>query len=368
MCGLVGVFGKISTVPLEAIFEDLLIVDAVRGKDSTGVAILQNEKSKPKVIKGAVSPLSIINSKPYERAKEGHHLLMMGHNRAATVGKLSDQNAHPFKAKHITLAHNGTLLPGCKILKDSKFETDSEAICHTIANEGIEKAYPQFDGAVTLTYWDEKEKTFNILSDGKRSIYFAYDDDKEVMFYASEMWMIRIAVERNREKLFKDKDVDVWYPTKHTLFSFKFKKDKVGFETTKLTPFEPVYSYRNYAVMGEYDYGDNYYNQLMHERRRNIIPFTTRREQQDKKLPTIIDNSAEKNFLNYKRDYSHLLAPRLLDEAAFRKHYETCVLCKESVVDAYDTTVIVHDKVAICDDCVFTSYVHDLPLETVYKQ
>lgn len=371
MCGLVGLFGKIDTVGLENFFEDLLIIDSVRGRDSTGVAILSNEKAKIKIIKGAVGPINIINSEQYEKAKLGHHLLMMGHNRAATIGKTTDKNAHPFRCKHITIAHNGTLLPGCEVLKENKFETDSEAIGHLIADQGIEKTYSKLDGAATLTYWDEKNKTFNIISDGKRPFYWAYSEDESVLFYASELWMLKVVSERQKEKFFKKQDTEIWYPAKHTLFSFRLKKDKVCSETKTLEEFKYTYNYRNYYGgynRGFYNEWDDWdYNII--KNRGNIIPFNNRNRnnQNTTKIP-------ERNFIPFsqtedifKKEYEHLLASKVTTEEEFKKHFKECFLCKENVSDSFDTTVIVNGKVAICRACVYTTYVNNIPLETVYN-
>ncbi len=362
MCGLVGLFGKITSINLETIFEDLLQIDVVRGDDSTGVAILANEKAKTKIIKGAVLPGTLIKNDKYIKAKAGTHLLMMGHNRAATIGGATDKNAHPFRAKHITLAHNGTLLPTCDLLKDSKFETDSETLANAVADEGIENVWPKLDGAATLSYWDEKERTFNLISDGKRSLYFSYNEDKDILVYASEAWMIRGVFEHNKEKLIKpekENGPNLWYPTSNTLFSFKLKKNEVVDSTKTLKPF--VYKYSGYSSTdygrddewGGY-YGGRYPNLFPKKENKNIIPFNARREKFKPPFPT--------TPTQFHEDYGHLLANKSLAKEDFLRMYKNCYMCQESVKDSYETTVLLDDTIAICKSCVYISQLHGIPL------
>src|SRR6056297_646133 len=122
MCGLVGMFGNIQGKPLYKSFRDMLFMDAVRGKDSTGIALV-NSDWEPFVLKAVGTPNRLIQS-PQEMKKHAKfldqtglpaaesHRVLLGHNRAATLGEVDWKNAHPFDFPELIGAHNGTLRDG----------------------------------------------------------------------------------------------------------------------------------------------------------------------------------------------------------------------------------------------------------------
>jgi hypothetical protein len=217
MCGLVGMAGNIGLVE-KKIFRDLLVFDTVRGFDSTGVAL----------VKSYVSPVDL-NPKPVIVDKElgapqniwedgkstifdakghfdGYPKAVIGHNRAATVGKVTAENAHPFSIGKITGAHNGSLRNWTELAGADTFDVDSMALFNNINIKGIEHTWKSFTGAAALTYWDEGDKTLNLIRNDERPLYIAYDITGKILYWASEAWMISIATSRNGVKLQKGED------------------------------------------------------------------------------------------------------------------------------------------------------------------
>ena len=94
MCGLVGVMGLL-TFREEQVFADLLMVDSIRGLDSTGVAVVNHDKQL-NVLKGTVLPQVLLDSEEYKELVKKKLRAMLGHNRSATMGNISAKNAHPF--------------------------------------------------------------------------------------------------------------------------------------------------------------------------------------------------------------------------------------------------------------------------------
>ena len=94
MCGIVAVFGDIS-IKVEQAFKQMLIMDSVRGLDSTGVAVI-DRNGDVSVIKEVGNPFYLLDSDLFDKAMRGSHKGLIGHNRAATTGKILRKNAHPF--------------------------------------------------------------------------------------------------------------------------------------------------------------------------------------------------------------------------------------------------------------------------------
>lgn len=154
--------------------------------------------------------------------------LLLGHNRMATVGAVTEDNAHPFYADHLTGAHNGTLSDeNFKRLDDHKsYEVDSECLYNNIANKGLDTLKSLTEGLHTgawaLTYYDSEEKTINFIRNEHRPLWYAFNEKGDTIFWASEAWMINIACARNGVKLKGIKELPV---NKH--FSLSLKTYKV---------------------------------------------------------------------------------------------------------------------------------------------
>src|SRR5260370_36552154 len=100
MCGLVGIiprtFSGVSQKDMD-LFESMLIVDTLRGKDSTGAFTgLKNKQAK--VIKVASHPFNLFRSSEWWQFRNDvmrNGTFVIGHNRAATRGTIKNDNAHP---------------------------------------------------------------------------------------------------------------------------------------------------------------------------------------------------------------------------------------------------------------------------------
>ena len=204
MCGLVGVAGNLSLKD-ELFMKRLLILDYFRGTDSTGLAAVRSRKDIS-VVKMATHPINLFDSKAFTNALNGpNSVAFIGHNRAATVGKVNDLSAHPYEFGDIVGAHNGTLtsVNWSELERELEFDTvtDSAAIFACIDKFGIdytmtllEKGRVSATGAWALTWYDSKEHKLKILRNEHRPLWICFNKERTKVAWASEWPMLEAAV------------------------------------------------------------------------------------------------------------------------------------------------------------------------------
>ena len=261
MCGLVGVVssGALSEHLLKT-FDDMLYFDAVRGWHSTGVAKIGVGKTVY-THKRAVPAMAYMDEayKGFIKEKERPQLLI-GHNRAATQGTVTDKNAHPFTHGDITLVHNGTLFAHRNICKGSyMFDVDSEAICHAISTIGAKETLEKLNGAFALVWYDASDCTLNFARNNDRTLWIASNSNDDILAWASEQHMLLCALER-RNTTRASYTVESLPTLEHVKYSLKVTNK----EKSLITKFkEYTYSYFGYNYEGgsNLDYGlDDYYS------------------------------------------------------------------------------------------------------------
>lgn len=197
MCGLVAMYtsrknGLAQTDANE--FFHLLLLNSVRGSDSTGLAgvDMRYADQTPDIVKVWGNPYNLQNFEDYDTFMKRvytDYTLVMGHGRAATQGAVNAVNAHPFKVQHITMAHNGTISNFKALQKEKKLEhieVDSQLVCHLFATEGVEATVAQLEGAYAFIWYDAIEGTFNVLRNYQRPLFYAKYVSSDTLVFASE--------------------------------------------------------------------------------------------------------------------------------------------------------------------------------------
>ena len=221
MCGIVGLvtnsqFGGI-TKEMQA-FSDLLYMDALRGFDSTGVAVYQNDGGL-RITKEAVEASAFIGSKEYDDIFKDYvkcGKAIIGHNRRKTIGAVKDETAHPFLVDNrYAFVHNGTLYNHQKL---SKTEVDSEALAqHLVPLEGdvesIGQALGDVYGAYACAWIDAKKEKLYLLRNKERTLYYAKFDGG--WLFCSEPGFLKLSFVRHGMKV-----EDPIIVPEHTLVSF----------------------------------------------------------------------------------------------------------------------------------------------------
>lgn len=206
MCGLVGMAGDLEYKD-EAMMKRLLLFDFLRGSDSTGIAAYKKNKTEASIFKVASHPIDLFDSTKFKALLSGNQCqVFLGHNRAATAGKVNGVNAHPFQMGNIFGAHNGTLYEfnwrDIEKKLDEKFDVDSAALFAAIDKLGIEEAIKMCEynetnsqkGAWALTWFDTSKNKLYFLRNKHRPLWIAYNEDVTKMMWASEWWMMEAAI------------------------------------------------------------------------------------------------------------------------------------------------------------------------------
>lgn len=199
----------------ERMMRTLLILDSTRGEDSTGlVNIGKFMGAEVKIAKNVGDPFMLFDTKQYDKAMQGSQRVMIGHNRAATSGNVTKNNAHPFDHEGLVGVHNGTLRNKHSLLDATNFKVDSDNLYHHIDKNGLRDAINVAQGAWVLVWWDKIEGSLNMLRNEERPFYTCSTaDDKgepdfKCIFGASEAWMLAVALSKHNIKHSKIEQLD----------------------------------------------------------------------------------------------------------------------------------------------------------------
>jgi hypothetical protein len=192
MCGIVG-YVSIADETLQSVKQDFLrdalILDTFRGMDSTGIVTVR-EDQRVSTRKSLKMGWEYVTTKGFKNLEHGWAAI--GHNRAATKGKVVRENAHPFTVGDVTLVHNGTLNNMGRNLPDfcSKQDVDSMNVTRAIAavppEDVCREVLEHLDGAFALVWFDKRDESLNIARNTQRPLHFAHNTQKSVLWYMSE--------------------------------------------------------------------------------------------------------------------------------------------------------------------------------------
>lgn len=197
MCGIVGMVAKqrqgFYTHDVN-VFSQMLVADSVRGIDGTGVFGTYGTGSVG-WLKVAAHPYALLMNDKFDswaRAMTQKFDMVVGHNRKATAGGKTHENAHPFIHEHIILVHNG-VVHNHKSMAET--EVDSHAIAHSIVDKGHEETIAKLEGAFALVWFDMKDRTLRIVRNSQRPLFLVETPTQFV--FASEGSMLAWLGDRN---------------------------------------------------------------------------------------------------------------------------------------------------------------------------
>ncbi len=166
MCGILGYIGN-QKKTVDVLLQGLSRLE-YRGYDSSGIAIIQNGKSKVFKSKGKLSKLKTKIKKHSPKGSLG-----IGHTRWATHGDASQKNAHPHISSGTSVVHNGIIenyldLKNELKKKGYKFysDTDTEVIAHLIEDmsasgldfeDAARAAFKRIEGSYAIAVISDKD-------------------------------------------------------------------------------------------------------------------------------------------------------------------------------------------------------------------
>jgi hypothetical protein len=245
MCGIVGLINRTKQDfwlrDLE-LFEQMLVINSLRGKDSVG-AFSTYRNNQVEVVKLGSNVFNLFKCQDWDTFKtrvKSRGRFLIGHNRAATRGAVNTENAHPFVEEKIILVHNGTLLSH-EHLSSKVCEVDSNAIAHALSEKSLEEVLPRLHGAFALVWYDTEQRKLFAVRNDQRPLCVIRLSDMYVL--SSEPGIAMLPIMRQDRKVEAVDDVEPW-----TLFEFAMD----GTLTTRKIEKKTEPAWKNYKIAHQY--------------------------------------------------------------------------------------------------------------------
>jgi|SRR5665213_568963 len=255
MCGLVGCVGELTDADIVA-FSYLGSLASLRGVDSTGFMDWRDKgknREQPgwtygKSLEDAHSVFAT-NGKFYfdfvwKSYVKHNPTVLAAHARAATIGKITVQNAHPFRIEHVLGMHNGTIRFGLD--NADKFETDSQALFDNLVREGdvaIQKLVDNSNAAYALVWIDSRDKTLNLMRNAERPLYLLKSYSTQICFWASDKSWLEAVL-----PYFKYPCAQIVPASVNMKYSFNLKNPKKAVSEVKETLYTKTFHFRGYST------------------------------------------------------------------------------------------------------------------------
>jgi len=176
-----------------------------------------DSQSNVRLHKDVLAPTSFLTSRATKALLDevDHAYMVLGHNRAATVGEVSVDAAHPFRlyddetGVSIVGVHNGTL-SGYKLKDgDKTYISDSEWLFGQLLAAGNlddEKREQEVSDILAGTwgaysvmfFFDDDPTRMYVANNGKRPLHCLMSSDSKYLLMASEPGMLHWLAERNK--------------------------------------------------------------------------------------------------------------------------------------------------------------------------
>lgn len=226
MCGIFGIVTKkdnsYSKIELIELFKKLALYSEVRGKDSSGLTILDNNSELIKVLKGPLSISDLIaNIKVKSELNTSFSHLAFGHARLTTNGShLKDINNQPVIKDGLVCVHNGIITNADELWDKNpelkrNYDIDTEIFLALVKKylikgfntiDSISKSVKYITGTISIGLLLSDRPEFALLTNNG-SLYIL-TDERDLLVFASEKYFLE-QIRHNIEKLLKNKRYEI---------------------------------------------------------------------------------------------------------------------------------------------------------------
>lgn len=269
MCGIVGAFNLTASgmdrFDAGALVQ-LAIADTVRGKDGTGLMFYDESAKKGATLYYVKEPATACSFIASQGGLEGYiekSRFSVIHNRAATLGKLTEEHTHPFNFGTVSGVHNGTVSSWKTLLSEhiEAAEMDSQAIM-----EALSKIDPDPDavgellgsleiGAYSLVWWDSRVDALRFARNDDRPMFMVSTRDN--LWFGSELRMLEWILDKNRVSMHHS-----WATKIHHIIDIPVTGAEIAVhdfsKSVKLTSGGNNWWSRNWSSWDDYDDSDYY--------------------------------------------------------------------------------------------------------------
>lgn len=224
MCGISGIIvGSGSSIDpkyFKRIFDTLFLLSQTRGKDASGIALMN--EGEIDIYKDSVSASELIKSENYRKvfhdlmlslSKEGkviNTIVAIGHTRMATNGiwESNDDNQPTIKSGLVGI-HNGIVVNDGQIWNrftelEREYEVDTEIILSLIemflekndsVTESVQNTFNLIEGAASIAVLFDNRNEI-ILATNTGSLYICENEERSLLIFASEMYILKKLIEK----------------------------------------------------------------------------------------------------------------------------------------------------------------------------
>ncbi len=218
MCGIVGLVTSFANgftnFEIDAVHK-MLFLDYFRGKDSTGVFCVTKDNEVPWV-KMAAPPDIARRAADYAdvfKTAIAKGKILVGHNRKATIGKVTSENAHPFVSDNVIMVHNGSLENHRQYFDT---EVDSEALAKLLGQtetvKDVEEIFCDVSGAFSVVWYNVKSGLLHLFRNSQRPLYIGKSTNSSgPIVFASEKMTCLVGLEEAKVYQPEIKEVEQGY-------------------------------------------------------------------------------------------------------------------------------------------------------------
>jgi asparagine synthetase B (glutamine-hydrolysing) len=224
MCGIFGLIVKKNTnldpSVMNGVLRTMASYSESRGKDSSGLAVLNQQQKQIDVVKGDVRVRDLLKDKRANELvnnalnrykKENQDFACFGHARLVTNGtQLEEVNNQPVIKHDMVLIHNGIIVNNEQLWDDfpdlnRDFSLDSEIILSLLnrslsngaedALSAIKEGLAPLQGTFSIASYFAKFRKF-VLATNNGSLYYITDNETFIVFGSEEYYLKKLCAEK----------------------------------------------------------------------------------------------------------------------------------------------------------------------------